>query len=422
MKKRVEVGDLKLGMYICELDRPWGDPPFVAQGIAINTPEQITQLRQHCEFVFIETDLEMPILATHVDTVPQPPVGFSRLNRPELELEILKKYSDPGFGQDRHADTVNVEEEISTIQATHLQALELMDDIMRAVRHGRHINTAATLSIVSVLTDSVLRNPDALVCLTLPQQIHAPAAQHSVRTCVLALVLGRHLGMRTRQLHELGIGALLHDIGKARVPLEILECGNPLNEEETRILRKHVADGVAILESTPGIPLAAVDVARYHHEHFDGSGYISGLRKNEISQFGHIGAIVNFYDKLTRPSPATGSVAAYTALKVMYEKRATLFHPHLVEEFIRCMGIYPIGSIVEMRSGEIGVVVALNRDRRLKPRVALVLDSNHQHLDHTSVVDLSRYRNYCGEVLEIANVAENNTYDFDPMDYLPIVA
>jgi len=421
MKKRVKVRELRLGMYICELDRKWQDSPFATQSFALKSIEQIELLTSHCDHVYIETDLQTPEPADITSTGIRS-YGITRLERPELELEILRKYAAPGISEGGYIDRISVEEEIDSIRKTHEQAINLIEDLMHEVRHGKNINTVATREVVSELADSIVRNPDALVCFTRMKEARASSAQHGLRCCILALALGRHLGMGQRQLHDLGIGALLHDIGKTRVPTEILEAGHELNEEEKHVYRKHVPDGVAILESTPGIPKAAIELVRYHHEHYDGSGFMLGLTGNEISQFGHIGSIINFYDGVTSDRPGRQKLAAHTALKLMYERRGKMFHPHLVEEFIRCMGIYPIGSIVEMRSGEVGVVIALNRSRKLKPRVAIVLDAASNSTNDPVVVDLTEHRNQHGETLEIAKVLDEKAYNFDPEDYLPVVA
>ena len=424
MRKRVEIGELKLGMYVCELDHQWPDSPFGTQSFALKSVDQIKLLARHYNFVFVETDLETPEPELVAPEYSQP-ASFTHLQRPELELEILKKYASPGGNNGNYVDLVSVEEEIDAIRDTHKQAAALIENMMQQLRQGKNLNTVATREVVSAFTHSIVRNPDALVCFTRMKETHASTAQHSLRCCILALALGRHLGMGQRQLYDLGIGALLHDIGKTRVPIEILECGHVLNEEEIQAYRKHVPEGVVILENTKGIPEASIELVRLHHERYDGTGYMHGLSGNEISQFGHIGGIVNFFDGLTHPRPGHRQVSAHITLKMIYEQRGRMFHPQLVEEFIRCMGIYPIGSIVEMRSGEIGVVVALNRARRLKPRVAIVHDPaepTEPAVNTVSVVNLADHRNQRGKALEIANVLDENVCDFDPSDYLPVVA
>ncbi len=421
MRKRVEIGKLKLGMYISELDRQWPDSPFGTQSFVLESIDQINLLTRHCDHVYVETDLETPEAAfENLDN--NNAVGFTLLQRPEIDFALLKKLASPGRNNGKYGDLVSAEKEISTIRDTHNKAVELVEDLMHQVRQGSNLNVSATHEVVSEFTDSIVRNPDALVCFTKMKEARASTAQHGLRCCIHALALGRHLGMGKTQLHDLGIGALLHDIGKTLVPIEILECGYDLNEEETRIYRKHVTDGVAILENTADIPAASIELARLHHERFDGSGYTSGLSGNEISQFGHIGGIVDAFDRLTNSRPGHKQVPAHIALKMMYEQRGKMFHPHLVEEFIRCMGIYPIGSIVEMRSGEVGVVVALNRTRRLKPRVAIIQDPAASGLNNVLVVNLDEHRNQRGETLEITNVLDENVCDFDPTDYLPVVA
>ncbi|MFV1996616.1 MAG: HD-GYP domain-containing protein [Acidiferrobacterales bacterium] len=418
MRKRVKIEELRLGMYVSELDRQWPDSPFVTQSFVLESIDQVNLLARHCDHLYIETDLEafFEVSDNHRNT------GFTHLQRPEVDFALLKKLVAPGRKSSRYGDLVTLEEEIRTIQEVHSQAVELIEDLMCQLRQGHSLDVSATHDVVSEFTNSIVRNPDALVCFTRMKGVRASAAQHGLRCCIYALVLGRHLGLEQRQLHDLGIGALLHDIGKTRVPIEILECGYELNVEETRIYRKHVADGVAILEGAVKIPAASVELVRLHHERFDGSGYTSGLSGNEISQFGHIGGIVDVFDGLINSHPGHKHLPVHTALKVMYEQRGKMFHPHLVEEFIRCVGIYPIGSIVEMRSGEVGVVVALNRTRRLKPHVAIVQDPAASRLDNVLVVNMDKHRNRHGETLEIARVLDENVCDFDPSDYLPVVA
>jgi len=408
-------------MYISELDRQWPDSPFGTQSFTLESIDQLNLLTCHCDHLYIETDLEVPETSFGTPNNKRN-TGFTRLQQPEVDFALLKKLAAPGRKSSRYGDLVTVEKEICTIREVHYQAVELIEGLVHQVRQGNGLDVSATQDVVSEFTNSIVRNPDALVCFTRIKEARASTAQHGLRCCIYALALGRHLGMGQRQLNDLGIGALLHDIGKTRVPIEILECGYELSEEETRIYRKHVADGVAILRGAAKIPAASVELVRLHHERFDGSGYTSGLSGSEINQFGYIGGIVDAFDGLINSHPGHKRLPVHIALKVMYEQRGKMFHPHLVEEFIRCVGIYPIGSIVEMRSGEVGVVVALNRTRRLKPHVAIVQDPAASRLNDVLVVNLDKHRNQRGEALEIARVLDENVCDFDPSDYLPVVA
>jgi putative nucleotidyltransferase with HDIG domain len=276
---------------------------------------------------------------------------------------------------------------------------------------------------VAGMVESVVRNPDALVWLTQLKKKDEYTALHSLRVCILALTFGRHLELSPEQLNILGIGALLHDVGKFKVPNEILNKPARLTDAEYQIMKTHVPLGVEILENTPNIPPAAIEVARRHHERYSGSGYINGFSGDEIGLFGLIGAIVDTYDAITSDRAYHSGMSAYDALNLLYQARNTEYHTGLVEQFIQCMGVYPIGSVVEMNSGSVGVVISINRARRLKPRVALVLDPDKQPYVPASVVDLFKSpMDSNGKVLEIRKVLPSGMYGIVPANYLPVSA
>ena len=205
-----------------------------------------------------------------------------------------------------------------------------------------------------------------------------------------------------------------------RIPLDILNKPGELTAKEAELVKKHVPLGVDILERTAGIPEAAIDVARSHHERFDGSGYIHGRKGDQISEFGLIGGIVDYYDAVTSDRSYHNGMSPHSALKIMYELRNKAFHGGLIEEFIRCMGIYPIGSVVEMNTGEVGVVVTMNRVRRLRPRVVMVLQANNTPYPRPETVDLAQLTTKNGKAYEINTVVEPGLYGINPTDYLPV--
>jgi putative nucleotidyltransferase with HDIG domain len=243
-----------------------------------------------------------------------------------------------------------------------------------------------------------------------------------MRVCILALSFGRHLGLEKHELNLLGLGALLHDIGKMKVPADILDKPGALDDKEYEIVKSHVPRGVEILEDNAGIPRPAIDVARCHHERYGGSGYVLGLKGDLIGMFGMIGGIVDCYDAISSDRAYHTGMSAHTALKKMYEWRNRDFHSGLVEQFIQCMGIYPIGSVVELNTGEIGVVVTMNRQRRLKPRVNLVLQADYYPIPNATVIDLMSYKTRDGRPCEIDRVLEPGVYGINPVQYLPINA
>ncbi|MGE5240706.1 MAG: HD-GYP domain-containing protein, partial [Bacteroidota bacterium] len=209
---------------------------------------------------------------------------------------------------------------------------------------------------------------------------------------------------------------------KMKVPNEILNKPGTLSDYEYALMKSHVPRGVEILDKTSGIPRPAIVVARCHHERYSGSGYIGGLKGDQIGLFGMIGGIVDCYDAISSDRAYHAGMSAHAALKKMYEWRNRDFHPALVEQFIQCMGIYPIGSVVELNTGEIGVVVAMNRMRRLKPRVALVLRADFSPLPGATTVDLMEYKTSDGRPCEIDRVLEPGVHGINPVHYMPVTA
>lgn len=420
MKRKLDVQQLKIGMYVSELDRPWRDTPFLFQGFEIRSEDEIRELQRYCQHVFIET---AEIYQTPPPRTPaEKAVAHEALNHRKVERDLLIKVESQPLLQSVYHDQTTLEEEIQAVKETHRETRELIYTVLEDVRLGKNINTLGAKKIVGELAESVIRNPDALTCFTQLKKKDEYTALHSLRVCILALAFGRHLGLERDELNLLGLGALLHDIGKMKVPNEILNKPGALSDYEYALMKSHVPRGVEILDKTSGIPRPAIEVARCHHERYSGSGYIGGLKGDQIGLFGMIGGIVDCYDAISSDRAYHAGMSAHAALKKMYEWRNRDFHPALVEQFIQCMGIYPIGSVVELNTGEIGVVVAMNRLRRLKPRVTLVLRADFSPLPGTTTVDLMEYKTRDGRPCEIDRVLEPGVYGINPVQYMPVTA
>jgi len=425
MKRKVDVEQLRVGMYVTDLDRPWLETPFLFQGFEICDETDIHKLRQFCKQVYILAPEESGA-KTPVRTVRQTPAMLSD-NQPhthlrdniEIEQAMLKITNRPG-DLPIYDDLTSLEEEIGLVSEAYTQAKRLVYSTVAHLRAGRSLKAEDVKHIVGELTESVIRNPDALACFTQLRKRDEYTAMHGLRVCILALILGRHLGFDREQLNALGIGALLHDVGKIAIPDAILKKEGPLDPQEFKIMQSHVPKGVALLKSTPGIPSAAIDFVRCHHERYDGSGYMNGLKGEGIGTLGLIGGIVDCYDAITSDRPYRNGMSPHTALKSMYEWRSKDFHPELLENFIQCMGIYPIGSVVELNTGEVGVVVTLNRLRRLKPRVVLVRQSDHRPYEKRPAVNLVYRKTADGRPCEIERVLEPAQCGIDPATHLPI--
>lgn len=422
MKKKIGVQNLRLGMYVSELDRPWIESRFLFQGFEIRTQEELDELVRVCKYVYIETDVEYkdgaarPRQATPVGTPAADEFAAKRIG-----FEILDKFAAArAIKPPRYPDRATLEDELPQARELTVKTKSLIDTILHDVRLGRSLDTAGAKSAVAGLVGSVLRNPDALVWFNHLKHKDEYTSEHSMRVCILALTFGRHLELAEPELNTLGLGALLHDVGKMHVPAEIINKPARLTPEEFELMKSHVPKGVEILEGTKGIPVAAIEVARLHHERYDGSGYAYGMKGDQIGLFGQIGAIVDSYDAITSDRSYHKGMSAHDALRKLYEWRRKDFHDQLVEQFIQCMGIYPIGSVVEMNTGSIGVVVSVNRTWRLRPRVALVLDAAKRPYQSPRIVDLVNEDTHGSDAVVIRSVLPAGSFGINPVDYLPI--
>ena len=283
MKTKIDVQDLRKGMYITELDRPWLGTPFMFQGFEIRSDEELTQLRALCQYVYI-LNLDDPVSKSIRRTKSQATPGSQMhhaVSQQTVDFAVTETSSrqipHSGTAHCPYTDVTPVEEELQQAMEVERGARETLYTILDDARLGRSVDTPGAKKAVGQMTESIIRNPDALVWLTHLKKKHEYTALHSLRVCVLALSLGRCLGYDKEKLNILGMGALLHDIGKLRVPVEILDKPESLTREEFEIMKLHVPDGLKILENAEGLPPAALEVVGRHHERYNGNGYAFGL-------------------------------------------------------------------------------------------------------------------------------------------------
>jgi putative nucleotidyltransferase with HDIG domain len=423
MKQKVDTSELQMGMYVSELDRPWTSTNFLFQGFEISDEATLQELKDTCEYVYIDTEKAGDTVDKGKTTQPRTieydtVTELSVDNMPDLQYVL----EGPPTKKRWSPETSTLEEEVPKARRIESETRTVLYNTLEDVRLGRTIDSEATKAVIADMVESIIRNPDAMGVLSQLKDADEYTALHSVRVCILALTFGRHLDMTREELNLLGVGALLHDVGKMRVPVEILNKKGRLTEEEFEIMKSHVPLGVEVLQRSPGIPRASIEVAANHHERYAGGGYANGQKGDSIGVFGMIGGVVDCYDAITSDRSYHKGMTAYDALSKMYQWRNTAFHPGLIEQFIQCMGVYPIGSIVELSTGAIGVVATVNRERRLKPRVALILNSDKEPYDAVKVVDLMREatRNPNGAP-EIKKVIPAGEYGIMPSDYLPLI-
>jgi cyclic di-GMP phosphodiesterase len=382
VKKRIPVNELRFGMYIAELDRPWTDTPFMFQGFVLSTQQQLDALKKYCQSVIVD---------------------FER--SPIAEAPVLRV---------AYPERAPVEQEIKPAKSAYTNSRALMRDVMSAVRIGRTLDADRLKSAVTSMTESVLRNPDALLLFAQLRAKGEYTESHALDVSIYMITFGRFLQLEPGQIEFLGYLGLLQDIGKVRLPKELLEKRGRLTIEEFERAKLHVNYSVEILRATPGLPGDLARIAALHHERHDGSGYPKGLRGPEIGMIGSIAAIVDTFDALTVKRPYADPVSPSAAISMLYKWRGVFFDAHLVEQFIRCIGIFPVGSLVELNTGEVAVVIAQNLTRRLLPRVMVIRDGKGNPVLPHKLLDLAREPKATkDEPYRILGTLEYGTVPFD---------
>ena len=237
---------------------------------------------------------------------------------------------------------------------------------MEDVRLGQAVNTEAAKDLVTEVTNSITRSPHAMVWLTNMKERDEYTSIHCMNVCIMSVSFGRTLGMDKAELEVLGLGGLLHDLGKMRVPPEILNKPSKLTFEEFEVMKTHPMQGYKMLNEQSDLPSEVLDIVKHHHERRNGKGYPSQLDGDQINNMTRIVAIVDVYDAITSDRCYHDAISPSDALKNMYEWVNEDFDKELVENFIKCLGIYPIGSVVKLNMGHVGLVVSASEKSKLQ--------------------------------------------------------
>ena len=404
--EKVMVENLDFGMYVSQLDRPWLESPFLLQGFMIKDEEEIAQLREYCEFVYI--DLEQSSASQS-----RPDSRTPSQARPSRDASPAT--SEPSFERD---DRVSVEKEIEFARSARASLKGAVGSLMDAVREGKKPNVEQLRDSVAEMESSIIRNPDAFMLLRSLQERDSYTFSHCIDSSVMAIAFARHLGLPKDQISDLGLGALLADVGKMRVSPDLLAAKRRLSGAELDDVRTHVTHSVSIMEELPGMNPRVVSVASTHHERFDGSGYPNGLSGDQIPLMGSIAGLVDWFDALTSDRPYGNAESLQTVVQMLYQCRDASFPGELVERFIQMLGVYPVGTLVELSTGEVGIVIGQNRHRRLRPKVMLVLDVEKKPLHVNPVRDLlSETTAADGSELTVLTTLSPGAYGISPHDY-----
>jgi len=395
---QVDVKDLKIGMFVSRLDRPWLETNFLLQGFELTNQLDIQAVQQQCDFVFIDTTRQTKVVRYAASSTA-----------------YTKDYLDNVQPRERRS---TFGQEIEQAEAVHQKTSNLVRSFMEEVQFGRTINAVAAKEAVANCVDSVLNSPDALMLMTQLRNQDEYTAQHSMNVCIYAIALGRHINLSIEELNNVGMCGMMHDMGKMLVPTEVLNKPGRLTPEELVIMQSHAKKGWELLINTRGMYGGAIDVAYLHHERLDGEGYPRKFKANQITPFAKLVAIVDMFDALSSDRVYQKGRPHLEAIKVLTESSGNgHLDSALTMKFIECIGIYPAGSIVELASGELAIVLEIHPKAKLKPKIMIMQDENKKPCKER-VVDLSIVSQSAdGDQYRIRNVLQPDVCGIDLAKY-----
>jgi putative nucleotidyltransferase with HDIG domain len=397
--KRVRVDQLKPGMYVHDLNCGWLQHGFLRPKFLIKSPSQIRKMaHQGLHEIYIDTD-------QGEDVAGAPTLA-------EIDQGLKRQLEDSAStGAALPPAPVSQREESVAAKRIMGDASDVVDGLLHDVRLGKQLEPTRARPLVKAMHASVLRNPGALISLTRIKEADTYTFQHSVSICALLVSFTHALGMDPATVEEAGLGGLLHDVGKMKIPNEILNKPGKLTNEEFGIMKSHAALSRDLLQGVSGISGMVVQIAGEHHEKMDGGGYPSGIAGEKISQIGRMTAIVDVYDALTSNRVYHKGMEPTEVLKKLLEWSGTHLDGSLVQQFIRALGIYPVGSLVRLSGGRLAVVVEQCEDL-LRPVVRVVYDTSHRIRLQPRDLHLARASE------EIVDFEEPSNWGLSTIDFL----
>ncbi|MEM9256058.1 MAG: HD domain-containing phosphohydrolase [Pseudomonadota bacterium] len=411
---KVRISDLDVGMFVSGLDRSWLGTPFATQGFFIRNQEDIDRLREYCDYVMVDQrrSKQSDIFRTRRTHQVSREKADEGTKRGRARISVEKIFS--GRAIKPYLKDSSFEEEHPRASRALDMLVTDVDQIFDEVGEGQKLNVVKLRKSVEPIVESISRNPDACMWVARLKQHDQYTYKHSLGAAIWSVSVGRQLGLQRHDLRSLAMGCMLMDVGKLRISQELLQAKRELSNEEMAEVSGHVEHGLDILSESGILNQDVIDIVAHHHERYNGSGYPAGLVRGQIPAFAAIAAIVDTYDAITSRRSYAEALSPSAAIKLLYGGRDQDFQAELVEAFIQAIGIYPAGTLVELSSGEVAVVVAESRTRRLLPKVLLLLDADKQPVKGKKIIDLHRVNtNGSSKKRSIKSALEPDAYGID---------
>ncbi|HEX4881931.1 MAG TPA: HD-GYP domain-containing protein [Porticoccaceae bacterium] len=401
----VPAAQVEIGMFVAELDRPWIETPFLLQGFEVRTRSQLDTLMDFCRHVYVLK--ENPEQAKKRQALKLEPLPI-KVSGP-VENKVARKSignllpgarvrrSERKPPERRSVQRLREPYEASTpVRLEHSNARKALEagrvgikSLLASARLGQMLDTDIAEEAVEGCVQSILANPEALLWMSRIKDKNQYTAEHCMNVCVLAIAFGRHLRMAEPELRLLGLCGLLHDVGKMRIPMEVLDKPGRLTLDEFEIIKTHTTRGAELLQQqVPRPDPEVIEVAQRHHERPDGGGYPGGLNEAQLSEFSRIISIVDAYDAITSNRCYSPEQPSTEAQRIIFQNRGGQFDEEFALQFIRAIGPYPPGTLVELQNGLMGLVLAGKPKFRHLPTVLVLRDTDGNPTEEQAV-DLS---------------------------------
>jgi HD-GYP domain-containing protein (c-di-GMP phosphodiesterase class II) len=375
-KLKIQCQQLTIGMTIVELDRAWVDSLFTVHGFTISTQAEINKLQQNCNYVYIAN-------SSAVKNAPH---------------------------KQSYSNTQTFQQAFPQAKAAHRQAKSVVTGFLNNLRLGQELDTSVAKKAVKQCVDSVIANQDALLWLSLLKDVDEYTAIHSLNVGMLSIILGRAEGLTPQELELVGLCGMLHDMGKSKIPLEILNKEGAFSEAEFEVMKTHTTFGYEILSQKNDLSDEIANVAHSHHERLNGRGYPRALKAKDISYFSRIVSIADAYDAITSKRVYSPSKTSLEALRILISAKGSHFDPQLVDRFVDAIGIYPAGSVAELSNGEIALLLPSPLEQRHEPLVLVVRDSAKRSCPEKRL-DLSRQpTDSNGKIITIKHLLSDDAF------------